>query len=43
MNDLNSLYSALIFPFNSVGEMSERNQLPSVARLVLKMAPKKQN
>lgn len=38
MNDLNSLYSALIFLFNSVGKMREQDQLPSVVLLILKMA-----
>lgn len=38
MNDLNSLHSALIFLFNSVGKMREQNQLPSVVLPVLKMA-----
>lgn len=38
MYDLNSLHSALIFLFNSVGKMREQNQLPSVVLPVLKMA-----
>lgn len=38
MNDLNSLHSALIFLFNSVGKMREQDQLPSFVLPVLKMA-----
>lgn len=36
MNDLNSLHSALISLFNSVGEMREQDQLPSVVPAYLK-------